>query len=294
MLDAVSGIPEMPSSTTGPEIAKGFIEVQRPVALANSLIHVPPDGRAITPMPFFSRPQTRKIDAIDSSQSSISESMSSSTSYPSVTTSSAPNVSAERLDDSQDIYDEIIEMAQLAESTVPTLPSFIISASDRPANQTPEVRKTAGKSHQDASFFVGNAGNIGADQQRVDGERADDLNKLLKAIPDEIRRSPLKASLTDARAVNEGAGAVLPVRGLDEGKSFIAEKQVPIPTIKSISMTVSKQDDRMERLLSPASDAFLANRYSPRFLPHFDNFAIFQQQKESSTDVVTDLVFQTT
>lgn len=222
LLDAGSWVQEMSLSATKPETATGFIEVQRPMAFANPLIHVPADGRAITPTPFFGRQQkVKKIGGFDetvivvTTSTALSIASTISTSTVAATTVSASAVSTvfpkilSEGEEGHEIYDEVIEMAPVPEFIMPVVPSNY-SFTHEGRTPTPKISETAGKSgwrrhHSEPSFFVGNAGKLSqpSGDTRNDGRSVNGLSKLLKAIPDEIRRSPLKGSLAAARTVNE-------------------------------------------------------------------------------------------
>ncbi|KAM3718580.1 tRNA(His) guanylyltransferase [Dirofilaria immitis] len=264
----------IPTTTLSPK------KYERPAVVhANPLIHVPPGGRAITPTPYFNNQQqlkkheklnetnltvlTSTMTASDSITIPINATTdNNSSSLTTISTTTAPIFSTIR-SEKDEIYDESVELIPASEFSSLNYPAL---SSEREGNSTNSttfrrskaLEQTIQSNHQtfpmnDASFFVGNVANLpqldanfGKDRQK-DGV---DLNKLLKANQEDVRRSPIK-TLMDDKILNKDINKMLTVLHAD---NTITDKliPIPIPTVKSISITLSKKNDEMKKLSSPA------------------------------------------
>lgn len=209
------------------------IELQRPaIAYANSLILVPPDGQAITATPYFdyfdNEQKFKKYDKFDelnftvtTSATSISDNFHKSQDYTLISASdtsttstlSSPSSTAFSvvLSERDEVYDDMISPSELSLPTV----SIFSSRSEQDSASLTSSRKSETlqqSSHEinpvdNPAFFIGNIRNLPVHSANFpkDHRRDDDvdLNKLLKAIPEEIRRSPIKLSPTSAEKLNK-------------------------------------------------------------------------------------------
>uniref|UniRef100_A0A0R3S175 PAN domain protein n=1 Tax=Elaeophora elaphi TaxID=1147741 RepID=A0A0R3S175_9BILA len=278
LLDSESTILDTSSSSTLKHNATmGTIELQRPaVAHANPLIHVPLGGRAITPTPYFdyfdNQYKSKKHEKFDQSNHTVANAALitsdnvqqrqhyhtavASSGITTSTSTSSPTAFSEMLSERDQIYDESAQLASVSELSSPTFPVFLSRHEKDFINSAFQRPKSLQSNHQayssdGASFFTGNfvnhpvlGANFGIESQKY----GVDSNKLLKEIPEDIRRSPIKTSLSNAEKLNE-------VKGINEmitllgSEKFIMDRLIPIPAIKSISITPSKQNNRMEKFL---------------------------------------------
>ncbi|KAL3995262.1 PAN domain family protein [Acanthocheilonema viteae] len=265
--DSEFAIPEISPSTPKYNTITNSIELQRAIAHANPLIHVPPGGRAITPTPYFdyfdNQQKFKKHEKFDELNITIANSpMTTSDNFQKsqyYTVISTSGITTTTLPSSSTVfpkvfseYDEVISSSELSSPIVPILEKDSINSTSRKPKEALQQSNHQIYPSDDASFFIGNIGNIPVSGTNFGkGHQKDgiDLNKLLKAIPEYVRRSPIKSSLINAEKLNKIKDANNLITLFDTKKSII-DRLVAIPTIKSISITPSKQTDRMERLLS--------------------------------------------
>ncbi|VDM92241.1 unnamed protein product [Onchocerca ochengi] len=268
-------ITSAPSSTPEYDIRRNFNELQQPaVVYANSLIHIPPGGRAITPTPYFAyfgnQQKLRKSEKFDESNltvltsttiksDNITISTNNTITVTSPTTSpiSSSTFSTTIAEKEDEIYDDPIQIlpdSEFSSSTFPMLSSWPRKDSIRSTVRRSEALKQPNhqihKISNDASFFVGNIANLPQFNKNFGNDRQKngaDLNKPLKTIPQDIRRSPFKTSLMDIEKLDKDRNEMLTSINTENS---IMDKMMPIPTIKSISMTLSKQNNEMKKFSS--------------------------------------------
>ncbi|CAG9533541.1 unnamed protein product [Cercopithifilaria johnstoni] len=258
---AISKISSFTSTTTS------NIELQRPaLAYANLLIHIPPDGRAITPSPYFDsfdnqkKPKYEKFDevltVVATSPTTISDNfqkpqyytMASANSTTTSTSTSLPTSFSKILSERDEIYDEEIVDSELSSPTFSTFSSRFEKDSINSTSERPKALQHETFPSDNASFFIGNIGNLPLLNENFWNDRQKDgvdLNKQLKAVPKDVRRSPIKTSLISAEKLNKGTNEMIT---LLNAENSIAKKLVPTPAITSIKS--SKQNNNMERPLS--------------------------------------------
>uniref|UniRef100_A0A1I8ET18 Apple domain-containing protein n=2 Tax=Wuchereria bancrofti TaxID=6293 RepID=A0A1I8ET18_WUCBA len=268
---------EFAISETSPSTPKydtdiGFIELQRPaVAHANPLIHVPPGGRAITPTPYFdyfdNQQKLKNNEKFDESNLTIATSImttSDKTNLPANgitvnTFTSSPTALSKVLSRDYQIYDESAHMIPASKFFMSTFPTLLSTHKENLLNltsrRTKALEQSSHETHSsdDALSFTENirklptlSANFGKDRQ----EDGVDLNKLLKMVTEDIRRSPIKTSVIDMEKLDEKSNEMMTFLN---AKKSILDKLIPISTAKSISMTFSKQNSRTERLLPTAA-----------------------------------------
>ncbi|VDK88419.1 unnamed protein product, partial [Litomosoides sigmodontis] len=178
-------------------------ELQRPVVVhANSLIHVPPGGQAITSSPYFdyfdNQQKFKKHEKFDESSSTVAT--------HSITTSTLPTPSvvfSKVRPERGEIYDDVTSTSKAPSRTLSTsrLTRDSVNSTSKALQQS--IHQT---SHSDASFFIGNVNKLPVHGTNFRKNRQKDgvnLNKLLDAIPEDIRRSLIKISVTDGEKLNE-------------------------------------------------------------------------------------------
>ncbi|EFO23874.2 hypothetical protein LOAG_04610 [Loa loa] len=253
-LDSEFAISGISSSTPKYDTSTSFTELQWPaVAHSNPLIHVPPGGRAITPTPYFdyfdNQQKFKKHEKFDESNPTIATSIMTTDktviSASSITVSafaSWPIALSKVLSDGEDQrLRRICPTDTSFRIFVANLSNVLIHAQRRFAleQSTHETR-----SSDDALSFVGNIGNLPAVGANFGKNRQKDdvnLNKLLKATPEDVRQ------LMNAEKLDESTNET----SLNAEKSIV-DRLTPISAVKSISKSLSKRNGRTERLLPPA------------------------------------------
>ncbi|VDN07067.1 unnamed protein product [Thelazia callipaeda] len=253
-------------------INRGFLETQQPVvAHANPLIHIPEDGQALTPAPYFNYSKEHKLlisaehkkpnvisNTSISFNSQINRYITAAIANTTViaTVASVPlEVSDFRENESRsdEIHQKVIQIAsvsQLSPSVSPELTSYPEDAIIQPFEEFDHQSNQEVDTSHDYLDIVKNIEeqlpvNVKTIKDHLSGER--DINKLLKISPEDIRRSPVKvSSLLNVKQLLENAADIPQTYG---GEESILEKSLPVPTIKSISMTISGHGRKSEKLL---------------------------------------------
>ncbi|VDN90939.1 unnamed protein product [Brugia pahangi] len=261
-------ISEALPSTPKYDTNTGFIELQRPaVAHSNPLIHIPPGGRAITPTPYFdyfdNQQKLKKNEKFDESNLTTATSIITTSDKIIVsangitvnTFTSSPTALSKVLSKDYQIYDESAQMIPASKFFVSTFPTLLSTHKENLINLTSRRTKVLEKpSHEthlsdDALSFTENIRKLqtlSANFEKDRQENGVDLNKLLKMVTEDIRRSPIKTSIIDVEKLDENPNEMMTL--LNTEKSIL-DKLIPISTVKSISMTLSKQNNRAEKLL---------------------------------------------
>ncbi|KAK6104425.1 PAN domain family protein [Brugia pahangi] len=265
-------ISEALPSTPKYDTNTGFIELQRPaVAHSNPLIHIPPGGRAITPTPYFdyfdNQQKLKKNEKFDESNLTTATSIITTSDKIIVsangitvnTFTSSPTALSKVLSKDYQIYDESAQMIPASKFFVSTFPTLLSTHKENLINLTSRRTKVLEKSsHEthlsdDALSFTENIRKLqtlSANFEKDRQENGVDLNKLLKMVTEDIRRSPIKTSIIDVEKLDENPNEMMTL--LNTEKSIL-DKLIPISTVKSISMTLSKQNNRAEKLLPTAA-----------------------------------------
>uniref|UniRef100_A0A1I7VLE6 Apple domain-containing protein n=1 Tax=Loa loa TaxID=7209 RepID=A0A1I7VLE6_LOALO len=245
-LDSEFAISGISSSTPKYDTSTSFTELQWPaVAHSNPLIHVPPGGRAITPTPYFdyfdNQQKFKKHEKFDESNPTIATSIMTTDktviSASSITVSafaSWPIALSKVLSDGEDQrLRRICPTDTSFRIFVANLSNVLIHAQRRFAleQSTHETR-----SSDDALSFVGNIGNLPAVGANFGKNRQKDdvnLNKLLKATPEDVRQ------LMNAEKLDESTNET----SLNAEKSIV-DRLTPISAYCNCTAVVCESNER--------------------------------------------------